>query len=389
MNRRRPLPRDAGTTLVELMVALAVGMVLSLAVFGLLSSFEGRKRTLNAGNDLEQAGQLAMYKLDAWLRSAGAGMAQAAAAYGCPLHAAKSGGALLPLPAGALAAAPLKANVAGAFGLAPVLIVPGATTPGGSGKPSDALVVMSAAPVGGVPLPFAAPAAGDTLTLAAGRGDLAGGDLVLVGDTQTGDDGQLRPCMLQQVAANASAAASAVPLAGPFHAASIGSASLAAYSSSGFALRLGNAAGALPRLQLVAVGDNNVLYSRDLLAGAVAPPKAEAEGVFELHALYGVDTDGDGKADDWVAPSGDYGPDVLSSGTPEASARLRRIKAVRVGLLTRTALPEREEVTAGPLTLFADLPALCLRRTLAAAEKHYRYGTVQETVPVRNNLLVP
>jgi type IV pilus assembly protein PilW len=386
----RPDPsRHAGTTLIELMVALTIGMVLSLAVFGVLTSFEGSKRTINAGNDLEQAGQLAMYKLDTWARSAGSGLGQVDVAYGCPVYAAKSGAALLPLPAGGLQGPGLNASLPGSLGLAPLLIVAAATTPATSGQPSDGLVVMGAATVSGVPATFADLPTGDALSVASAT-DFSANDLVLVGDKQAADDGRLRPCLVQQVAGTfAGGNATAVPLAGPYQVRSMGDVSLATYSRSGFAVRLGNATSARPRLQFVAVGDDDVLYSDDLLALDDSPLKAEAEGAFELHALYGVDTDGDGKADTWVAPTGDYSAQALSAGTPDASARLRQIKAVRIGLLTRTSLPERDEVTAGPLTLFNDLPALRYSRSLSSDERHYRYGAVEETVPLRNNLLLP
>lgn len=380
-----------GMTLVELMVALLIGMVLSLAVFGLLSTFEGRKRAITTGNDLEQAGQIAMYKLDNWVRSAGAGLAQAAPAYGCTLHASKSGATLLPAQGAAgLANAPLRLALAD-IALSPVLVLPQANVPGTSGKPSDALIVMSAAPAGTARVPFSEPGAGSVINLL-NSVDLGGGDLVLVGDTQAADDGSPRPCLVQQVAAGFHAGDStAVLLDGPYQSATPDGVSVADYGTSGFALRLGNASDAPPHFQVLAVGDNDVLYSYDLLSLAPTPLRAEAEGVFELHAMYGVDTDDDGKADTWVSPSSvGYRPADLSSATPGATARLRSIKSVRIGLLTRTNLPERDIVTPGPLVLFDDLgTALRYSRTLQGQEQHYRYRTIEETVPVRNNLLTP
>ena len=50
-----------GTTLIELMVALVIGMILSLAVFSVMSIFEGRRRTLDAGSDLDQSASVAMF----------------------------------------------------------------------------------------------------------------------------------------------------------------------------------------------------------------------------------------------------------------------------------------------------------------------------------------
>ena len=39
---------------IELMVALLIGSVLSLAVFGMMATFEGRRRTLGSTADLQQ-----------------------------------------------------------------------------------------------------------------------------------------------------------------------------------------------------------------------------------------------------------------------------------------------------------------------------------------------
>jgi len=385
VSRRRP----RGFTIVELMVAMLGGMLLSAAVFAVLSTFEGRKRTLTAGNDVEQSGQLALYKLDGWIRSAGASLSQGSGgAYGCPLHAAKSGAQKLPRTAGLPAPFDnVNPGSAGVFRLAPVLILPGQTKPGISGKTSDVLVVMSGVPQGGTITSFFG-APGPSAVSLVNSVDFNGGDLLLVADRQSAADGTMRPCMVQQVASGFSGgAATAVPLGGRYAPSSVGSATLAGtYADTGFALRLGNAPGFL----LLGVGEHNVLYSYDLLkTGSTDAPQAEADAVFELHALYGVDTNDDGTVDTWVAPSGSYTVESLSAGTPAAALLLRQIKAVRVGLILRSALPEKDAVTPGPLKLFTDLDAdIQVSRSLSGDETHYRYRTLEETVPVRNNLLV-
>ena len=117
-------------------------------------------------------------------------------------------------------------------------------------------------------------------------------------------------------------------------------------------------------------------------------PQAQAEGVFEMHALYGVDTNNDGKVDAWVSPStGDFSVSALSAGDAIAAMRLNQIKAIRVGLILRTSLAEKDAVTTSPLSLFADLKDLHLDypRDLNEEEQHFRYRTMDTTIPVRNN----
>ena len=76
---------------------------------------------------------------------------------------------------------------------------------------------------------------------------------------------------------------------------------------------------------------------------------------------------------------------ALSDGSAGAMTLLKNIRAVRVGLILRTSLPEKDAVTPGPLTMFTDLPGLAFTRTLTPSEQHFRYRVLETTVPVRNN----
>lgn len=81
---------QSGLSLVELMVAMVIGLIVSLAVFSVLQTFEGRKRSTTSVNDIDQAGNYALYTLDKLLRSAGSGLSQSdGAMFGCTLSASK------------------------------------------------------------------------------------------------------------------------------------------------------------------------------------------------------------------------------------------------------------------------------------------------------------
>jgi type IV pilus assembly protein PilW len=395
-------------TLIEMMVALVIGLILSLAIFSVMSVFEGRRRTVVAGSDLDQAAGVAMFQIDRWTRSAGTGFAAAASyGYGCELFAVDdSGGQILPmktaLPDPFAAVDP---GASGVFRLAPVLILPGQTSPGASnavtsGHVSDVLVLMSAGNGGSqVPTPLTAAATTASLTVPNTLA-FSGGDLVLLADRQPAATGGIAPCMVTQAgSATTSGAATAMPLDGARHAASIDSASVGNYSMTGVAINLGNVSSARPpSFQLLGVGDNNTLYSYDLLQTSGTALQARAEGVFEMHALYGIGSTSDTTVDAWVSPgTGSYTVAALSAGTPAAAALLRTIRAVRIGLIMRTALPERSGSAAGAasatatpatsLTLFSDLDdsKLTYTRALAPAEQQYRYRTLEATIPLRNN----
>jgi type IV pilus assembly protein PilW len=390
---------ERGTTLIELMIALAIGTILSLAVFSIMATFEGRRRTVNSGSDLDQAGSVAMFQIDRWVRNAGTGFVGAksyAYVYGCELFAAKSGSQILPMISALPAPfASVNPGASGVFRLTPVLILPGQTTPGvsnatGLGHTSDALVLMSSGNDGGqVPTLFSSAAADAQLNLPNTLA-FSASDLVLLVDQQPVSGGGTAPCVVTQVGSTVSGGASTVlPLGGSWYAPTIDTAFVSAYSSTGAAIDLGNVStGQSPSFQLVGVGGNNTLYSYDLLKTSDTALQARAESVFELHALYGVDTDADGKVDKWVeADSDSYSVAALTAGTPAAAGLLKNIRSLRVGLILRTALPERDVVNASTsLRLFSDLGgSLTYTRALSGAEQHYRYRTVEETIPLRNN----
>jgi type IV pilus assembly protein PilW len=204
--------------------------------------------------------------------------------------------------------------------------------------------------------------------------------------------------MIEQVDSGYTAGsnATALPLAGTYYASSIkdkGGAirNLIDFSNNALAMGIGNSAGNPPSFQMFGVGDNNVLFQYDLLqGGAYDTPIPIADGVFEMHALYGVDTNNDGLVDTWIDPStAGYDYATLESGTVAANNTLLTIKAIRLGLIMRTSLPEKAPVTTGPLVLFSDLgTTLTFTRTLAAAEQNYRYRIIESTIPLRNSLLL-
>ena len=377
-----------GMTLIELLVAMLISLVLSLAIFGVLASSEGLKRTTTSVNDINQTGNYAMYTIDKWVRSAGSGFAQSAAyAFGCTVHASRSGTQVL--PAGAAAPAPFDAintGTVGAFKLAPILIAPGQTTPGVSGAASDALIVMAgSAGYGESAVDLSDLSAANELKLT-NTVSFKANDIVLVANRQ-GAAGAVSPCMIQQVSA---VAGKTVSLGGAYANASIGSESLTAMPLESAAINLGNVVGNnSPTFVMIGVGADNTLFSYDLLQTTATPLLPIAAGVFEMRALYGVDNDNNGTIDTWVDPSSSstYTLAALMAGDQTAAGLLQSIKAIRVGLITRTSLPERETVAPATLTLFSDL-GLTYTRTLTTAERVYRYRTIESTIPIRNTMLL-
>lgn len=392
-----------GLSLIELMVAVTLSLLMSLAIFSALAGSEGRKRTLTSVNDLNQVGTFASYTLDKVLRSAGSGFSQNAAfSYGCAIRASlASVGTILPFPSAMPAPfTTMNAALGGNYRLAPALIAKDATTPnvsaaGLASARSDALIVMAgSAGFGEVSTLFTAPATTSKITLQ-NTVSFQKDDLILINDTPTAAGPT--PCMIQQVAPtfNSSVTPGALSLAGNYQASTIAGSNTASYSTVASALSLGSATMSNPPLfSLYGVGDNNTLFSYDLLQmGTFNTTQEVADGIFEMHALYGVDSDGDGRMDAWADPgTAAYSVATLQSGTAASLATLRSIKAIRLGFILRTALPEKATTppaTSGPLTLFSDLnSSLIYTRPLTASEQNFRYRTVEMTVPLRNTLLL-
>jgi type IV pilus assembly protein PilW len=410
MNTLRMRGRAAsGFSLIELLVSMVIALVVTLAITSVLVRSEGSKRSTTSVNDVNQTGAYAAFVMDRTIRSAGSGFSQNwLDAFGCVIDAAKANATILPLPT---ALDPPFATVPLQVRLAPLLIGKGMADTGGQVR-GDVLTVMAGMSGGGdqpqavSPPPFVPGKIRVTNALGYNNNDL-----VLLADATIDTTGATpRPgCMLQQVAAAAgSVAGDQLDFAGADYSRDNGS----IFGLNGFvsatspiAIQMGSVpavAGAPtnpPQMLLYGVGDNNTLFTYDLLrvAGNTRAPTPIADGIVEMRALYGVDTtvpNPDGSVDAWIDPGNagtGYTRAQLTDGTALAQAKLHRIAAVRIGLILRTSLQERDPIPTGStLTLFSDLPAaLRQTRTLAGNELYFRYRTVEFTVPLRNPLYAP
>lgn len=388
--------RQRGVTLIELMVAIVIGLVVTLAATSLLILGESSKRTSTATNDMGQTGAYAAYVLDRAVRGAGSGFTQSwnlAGAFGCRLSATLP--ATPNLPRGGAFPAPFAASfLGGASGSANLRVAPVLIGRSQSDAGSDVLVVMGGtAASGDVPrLILSAGASSNILRLDSTVG-LAEGDLGLVSANGTTD------CLLEQVHASTAFADStgndALPLGSTYYTASGPTTSLSTLAASGAAYftPLGNVAAGNTQFQMFGVGSNNTLYGYDLLmTDGTDASQAIADGVAEMHALYGLDTNTDGLLDTWVDP-GTTGYDIATMMTTPAMAR--QVVAVRIALVLRSANYEKENENGelpspASLTLFRDL-ATSLQRTVSfsASEQHFRHRVVESTIPLRNVLLLP
>jgi type IV pilus assembly protein PilW len=384
-----------GLTLIELLVAMAIGLIVTLAVTSVVTVGEAHKRTTTSTNDMSQSGAFAAYALDRVLRSAGSGFVQSGSlgVYGCKLSVARDmgGAATTILPRSTAFPAPFAsflggagASLAGNLRVAPLLIGQGQSATG-----SDVLMVMGGnGAAGDIPRKIRSDVAGTNNLRLDNTIGLASGDLGLVAQDGTED------CLIEQVnvtdaTAFGAAGNEVLPLGGRYSTSTGSTTSLATLAASGAAYYtpLGNTLANNVQFQLIGVGANQTLFAYDLLRSAGTGSDANAlqaisDGIVELRALYGVDTNGDGIINDWVAPTGTtYGIANLMT-TP---ATIRQIVAVRIALVTRSSELNKDNVSPASLTLFSDL-ATALQRSVTL-DQQYRYRVIDTTIPLRNMLL--
>jgi type IV pilus assembly protein PilW len=374
--------RDAGFTLVELLVAVAISLVMTLAITMMLVRYEGSRRSLTSSNDSSIGGAYVAYLLDRSVRSAGSGFTQSwRNSFGCQLLVARSG--TTTLPRSTAFPAPF-ASVPQTVRLAPVVVHAGAGTGG-----SDILSVHTGASgMGESPLRvLTASATASQLRVPTTVG-LRGGDLALVFQSDTN-------CLMEQVSTGFTGGADQLlSFGGTYATAQQNTTRLQdmGATTAAYVAPVGNISTNLPQFQLIGVGPNATLVSHDMLQlDGTDSVVALADGVADLRVLYGVDTNDDGRIDSWQSPgTAPWDAASLLNGSATARTNLSRIIALRVGLLVRNNTPERSAVSPGSLTLFADLGStLQLTRTLTSSEQLLRWRTVEVTVPLRNVLLMP
>jgi type IV pilus assembly protein PilW len=260
-------------------------------------------------------------------------------------------------------------SASGNLRMAPVLIAKNQSLAG-----SDVLVVMNGSgAAGGVSRQVTGGGSATTLVLDNSVGFVTN-DLALVSQSGVAD------CLLEQITG---ISGSTLTVGGTYYTSGSSTTlqSLATNTAT-YVTPLGNATANNLQLTLYGVGSNRTLFSYDLLrnlqlvqGSGTDTSQAIADGVDQLHAIYGVDTNGDGVQDAWADPN-DAGYDITTVMTTPAT--MRAILAVRVSLLLRSNYYDKNLVSPPTLTLFqglANAAGTALQQSVALStdDQHYRY----------------
>ena len=345
--RRR---RSAGVGLVEVMVGVVIALVTMLAVHRVLIASESTRRNAQSNADAQQVAQFALARLAFDVANAGAGIVTAARA---------------------LAACPVTADFAAMT--RPVAVV---ITDSGSADVPDSVVVRYA--VGNATVAparfFAAAPSGASFKLRAALG-FAVGDQIIATDRRGA-------CVRTTVTSARGPVGGALDVDHDIVAADM--------PADAMALDLGSAPRVVATRYDVAGG---TLRTTDLQGGDA--PNPLVSNVVNLKIQYGLDNDGDGALDTWVAAAAGGGAGDWSSGAILRAPveTLARIKALRVGVIVRGEQFDRA-VTRGFDWVMFDCDALDKRTcpgrlagTIAAGVRGgWHYRVYEAVIPLRNLL---
>lgn len=353
-------PCECGFSLVELIVALAIGMLGTIVIFTVYQSAEGYKRTTVAAGDAQTNGAVALFSLEQYIRTSGSAItttneAQLSGAVNPPRPNLLLGCPLFGLPNASVVTGPAGAPTTP---VAPVRIVDGSQTAGGIPSTPDVLVIMagnsdiSTNPTGAGPLAAGTTSLTTVSNLMGWR--VASGtrlaDIAMFVQRAGGGGGgapqtvSAVPCSLRRLAAlSTTSGAGAITLAAPTPTVN--------YVPTTNIHNVGPS----PYFLSISVNAQNQLVETNftpLLTGEGGViNRVLAEGIMNIQAQYGIDTNQDDVIDQWVEPIGAWAnvtaadlPGTLSPGT----ASITKIKAIRIAILARSVQYEPPDRTLSP-----------------------------------------
>lgn len=401
-----------GFGLIELMVAMVIGLISTLAIFQTFSASEERKRTTTSGSEGLQSSLFALGYIERMVMNSGYGVV------GISDPAYRSMTRLIDLGAGSYTLSSTQApepelhigcnaNVGGAVRR----IAPLVATTGGAGVATDTITILAANNLA-VPLPVAtvpvAVAGGVGSVVISSTYGFNVGDWLLLYDQNTSpaaNPGTARPtpCTLTQVGALPNAPIikdATVNLTTP----------LAAPLSVGAVINLGSN----PTYTQLTVDGNARLVAINLLTPGV-PPQVIAENVLSMKLQLGVDVGADDVIDAWINPpaaeanwTNPVNPlpilAISALPVPVAPPALHQVKSLRIGLLVQSPQFERLDAAGqcsttgpGPFEILPPIAGANAQRlpampgsgvyNLAGNQRCFRYNTVNSIVPLRNILL--
>lgn len=359
-----------GMSLIEMMVGMALGILVTLVITEVWGVFESQKQRTVSGSSAQASGLLALTELEQDIRSAGAGLSDSAA-FDCTStysYFETGGTAVSPIPA-----------YSGSMAMVPVQITDG-------GSSSDTLTVKRSGDLlGALPatLTQTMPSSSSELNLSSVSG-FADGDVVVAVDSSTGHCTVMLVTQVQSAALKLQHNPGSTTTYNPtvsFQTAN----SWPAYSSGTKIFKVGQLIS-----HVYTVNASNQLILTDFSTPAASSTAILAPDIVKLKAQYGIANVGSQDVTQWVSARAATGWDTLDA------AKVKRIKAIRLVIVARSSKLEGTNVSGtctnnagvnnGPCAWSdsAADPAPLINLSSTADWQKYRYRVYQTIIPVRN-----
>ncbi|HZQ75402.1 MAG TPA: PilW family protein [Burkholderiales bacterium] len=346
------LSRQSGFSLIEILVGVAIGLIGMVVVFQSLQIWESRKRTTASGSDAQVSGTVALFNIERDLRQGGYGFGNSTY-MGCTVNAYDT-----------------TRGAAFTFPLVPVYIVDGGAT-----GPDEIRSLH------GNSAYFTSSETFDTSTSTSKRPHLGinsfrVNDLVVVAGNAF-PSGNCSMVEVDSVGAQDITHSGGLRYNNP--------AGTGTTFSSGNLYNLGPG----PQRIIWQVRSGNVLSWRDDISDATGTAWNDvAEGIVDLQAEYGIDTNGDSMiaSTEWTS-------------TAPSTANWKNVRAIRIGILARSqqyeqtppagvtqSVPTWSGSTSSPFVV-KNLDGTAGTTTPANpvdSWKHYRYRVYEQVIPLRN-----
>jgi type IV pilus assembly protein PilW len=357
-----------GFSIVEVLVAMAIALLGTIIIFQVFAVSEGIKRTTTSGGDAQQNGLLALFAIERSARTAGFGV-NFLPVLGCSVAGHDEGPPVRDFTFNFVAA-----QIADGGGTAPDAIT---LTFGNSGSLLPPAQLQSNT------------VSGDTAFKIDNRYGFNLGEVILVAN-----QGISTNCTMRQVTALPGAATDTVGNNSGTYTDAQGNIATARYNKPGgigspynlwdkVSLTGGRLfdLGATPSVLTFSIV-NSQLVMQSLLAASGSSPIAD--GIVQLQALYGKDTDGNGSVDTW---------DTI---TPASNTAWSQVLALRIALVSRSNLAEKpvppstvcNTTTAAPSWTGPAGTPVAFDLSTDPNWQCYRYRVFETTVPLRNNFWI-
>lgn len=343
MTKRDLSTAERGFSLIELMVALVIGMLAMLVILQTFAVFEGQKRTTVSGADAQESGLMALHAIETEVRMAGLGTAT----LDCPTVNAYNANLVPP---------------DFQFSTVPVVVEQDTPTPG-----SDRITVFYAnSSFGAIPATITSPMPDSSAILNVNFGlGFTAGALFLISEGG-------KPCSIAQASQNGQKTGKdwnvqhnpGFPYNPP------GGHNIFPPGGYGAGAKITDL-GQFVRLQFYV--ENSQLMVKDTnLPDSATNPIALIGGIVAIRGQYGRDTDANGFIDVWDNAAG---------------VTQKQVLAVRLALIARSDRFEKDAVTTAKVSFWPGGPEF--DPMAAGDDRYFRYKVYNTVVPLRNVLWNP